>query len=103
VLVPGQLHRKAAGKGRYVFWDREARDGGPSEADGLFRVTVRIRPKQGQLACAFRVKAYGDFSGATVPLMTTQITAGANASTLTAAWRETKRGWILRQRYFDSD
>jgi hypothetical protein len=100
-LVPGELRRKVGGKGRYIFWDKGARDGGPGEADGLYRVVVRIRPRNGSLVCAFRVRAYGDFSAATEALMTTQVIAGANAASLTAEWQRTNHGWRLRQRDFD--
>ena len=99
-LVPGEFKRKVNGKGRYVFRDRDARANGQGDADGIYRVSLRERFEQGHVYVYFRLRAYGDFSAATVPTMTTQIAAGDHVGTLTADWRKTGYGWVLKQRYF---
>jgi hypothetical protein len=99
-LAEGELHRKRGGKGRYVFVDRQARNGGPGDADNLFRVSVRVRNVDGLPAAVFRVRAYGDLSLATERLMTLQVTIGDDVAVLEAPWRERSRGWVLRLRDF---
>ena len=99
-LVPGEFKRKVGGKGRYVFRDRDARANGQGDADGIYRVSLRERFEQGHIYVYFRLRAFGDFSSATVPTMTTQIAAGDHVGTLTADWRKTGYGWVLKQRYF---
>ena len=39
-------------------------------------------------------------NNATVPTMTTQIAEGDHVGTLTADWRKTGYGWVLKQSYF---
>jgi hypothetical protein len=99
-LVPGEFKRKVGGKGRFVFRDRAARSRGQGDADGIYRVSLRERVEQGQVYVYFRLRAFGDFSSATVPTMTTQIAAGDHVGTLTADWRKASYGWVLKQRYF---
>jgi hypothetical protein len=99
-LVPGEFKRRVGGKGRFVFRDRDARSGGQGDADGIYRATLRERLEQGHIYVYFRLRAFGDFSSATVPTMTTQIAAGDHVGTLTAEWRRTGYGWVLKQRYF---
>jgi hypothetical protein len=62
---------------------------------------MRVRERRGERAIHFRVKAYGDFSLATEPEMTLQISVGSNAGGVTKAWKKTNRGWILHQRDFN--
>ncbi len=95
-IVPGEFKRKVNGKGRYVFRDRAARTGG-GDADGIYRVSLREKIHNGSVYVYFRLRAFGDFSAATVPTMTTQIAVGTHTGTITADWRETGYGWLLRQ------
>jgi hypothetical protein len=102
-LVGGQLDKMINGKGRYVFRDRTARRGEGGDADGIYRITMRIAKHSGVDFVAFRLRAYGDFSAATEPRMTTQIMAGDNVGALTVGWTRTRQGWILRQSDFNDD
>ena len=102
-LVGGQLNKMINGKGRYVFRDRTARRGEGGDADGIYRITMRIAKHSGVEFVAFRLRAYGDLSAATEPRMTTQIMAGDNVGALTVAWTRTRQGWILRQSDFNDD
>ncbi len=102
-LVGGQLDKMVNGKGRYVFRDRSARRGEGGDADGIYRVTMRIVKHEGVDFVAFRVRAYGDLSAATEPLMTTQIMAGDNVGALTVRWNRSYQGWVLRQSDFNDD
>jgi hypothetical protein len=99
MLVPGEMRRKIGGKGRYVFRDSEAR-AGRGAADGIGRVGMRLRAHGVEMYVYFRLRAYGDFSAADVPVMTTQIAAGDHTGTLTAEWKKKSYGWVLKQRYF---
>ena len=55
-LVPGELKRKVGGKGRYVFRDRAARDGGPGDADGIYHVGMRVQASD-ELYVHFRLRS----------------------------------------------
>ena len=85
------------GRNRYLFKDKTAKIG-PGFRNGLASVSVRIRKIAGQWLYTFRLKAYGDFSAATEPFMTTQIIAGDYVGILPVNWTPTRRGWILRVR-----
>ena len=100
-LAAGELHRKVGGKGRYVFRDNAARNGGPGDADGLYRVGTRVLESDGVNWLHFRIKAYGDFSAATVAKMTTQVIAGDDVGALTAEWKQIRDGWMLRTGLFE--
>ena len=99
-LVPGEFKRKVNGKGRFVFRDRDARANGQGDADGIYRVSLRERFEQGHVYVYFRLRAFGDFAAATVPTMTLQVAAGDHVGTITADWRKTGYGWVLKQRDF---
>jgi hypothetical protein len=49
---------------------------------------------------SFLVKAYGDLSAATLPLMASQIVVGNDSGYLERAWSPTKSGWKLNDRDF---
>ena len=102
-LVGGELDKMINGKGRYVFRDRSARRDGVGDADGIYRVTMRVMKKEGVDFVSFRLRAYGDFSRATLSLMTTQIMAGDNVGALTTYWNRNGQGWVLRQSDFNDD
>jgi len=99
-LVPGEFKKKVNGKGRYVFRDRDARANGQGDADGIYRVSMREKVENGYVYAYFRFRAFGDFSAATLPRMTLQIAAGNHVGTITADWRQTGSGWVLKQRDF---
>jgi len=99
-LAPEEFRRRKGGKGRFMFKDNPARNGGPGDADGLYKVSVRVAKSRDDFRYVFRVRAYGDLSAATDPFMTLQVVAGAYVGVLEAEWKQTGRGWILRQSDF---
>jgi hypothetical protein len=102
-LVPTQMQAVNPKRpGRYRFKDKEAKNF-RGDADGLYRVAVKIQQRKGETWCRFKFHAYADLSAATVPLMTTQITAGTAKGTLTAEWKRTNNGWFLRDKIFASE
>ena len=95
-LGPGDL--VARGKNSYTFVDKEAKKGTPIR-DGLARVRIKLRYHKGQLYYHFNVRAYSDLTAADRPTMTTQISGSDSEACLTADWRQTNRGWQLKDSY----
>lgn len=85
---------------RFKYKDKTAVTGvdpvGPHA--GLAQVAMRFRVIDGVSYLTFKLKAYGDFSSATLPCMTTQVTVGDDLSSLRADWTLRKAGaWWLRR------
>ena len=95
-LAAGAVVSKSASGRRYLFRDRAA-----SATGGFANVGVRKRKIRGTSYLVFRVRTYGDLSGATLALMTTQVTIGNEVGSLTAEWTPTPSGWRLALRDFD--
>src|SRR5207237_178470 len=58
-------------------WFYRAPDGAPLESEGgIAKLSVRRRVDRGVVGFGIRVTAYGDFSAATLPVMTTQVYFG---------------------------
>jgi hypothetical protein len=93
-----QPSRASPGK-RFFFVDKTAKRSAGIRG-GIYRFSVLMRKIKGTEYAAVRIRAYGDFSRATLPRMTTQIYGLKEVGFLTADWTEKKRGWILRQRDF---
>ena len=99
-LSPGDLKpRRGSSRKRHLFKDSEAARGGGTRA-GLAKVTTRERVIRGQEFVTFKIRAYGDFSAATEPRMTTQIFGVQGNAVLTADWKRKNWGWALRLRDF---
>jgi hypothetical protein len=96
VLIPGDLRGSAK---RLKFKDRTARHGVGSR-DGLSIVRLKLLTVGGEPYLSFLVKAYGDLSAATLPLMASQIVVGNDSGYLERAWSPTKSGWKLNDRDF---
>ena len=47
---------------------------------------------------SFRIKAYADYSLATLAEMTTQVYGVDHVGFIRATWTKTKRGWVLRNK-----
>jgi hypothetical protein len=59
---------------------------------------MKFRVVDGVSYLTFKLKAYGDFSSATLPCMTTQVTVGDDLASLRADWTLRKAGaWWLRR------
>ncbi len=93
VLLPGDLIKKA-GKDQWKFKDRTAKKTGGIR-NGLKTVKLRVGTRDGLPNLVFIVRAYGDFSAATVPLMTTHVTTGTEGGFLHTEWQAVPRGWKL--------
>ncbi|HXC49429.1 MAG TPA: hypothetical protein VN634_00975 [Candidatus Limnocylindrales bacterium] len=101
-LGVGDLDPNATGGGRYSFRDLSARFlGEASSREGLWKVSVEVKPVKGMSYVVFRVRAYGDFSAATLRTMTTQVTVGSEVASLTAEWKALPWRWVLRLRDFE--
>jgi hypothetical protein len=90
-LLPGDLLQAGT---RYSFKDPGARQG-TGQRDGLYQVTVKQRVKNSQLDYSFKIRAYGDFSAATEPLMMLQVKFGGDGAINLGEWQQAKRGWKL--------
>jgi hypothetical protein len=93
-LVDGDIRGRLGGRS-FKFTDKAARLDGVGQRGGLYRVGLKVRPYEGIYYLTFKITAYGDFSLATVPEMTTEVVVGSNVAYLTAAWTATSRGWKL--------
>jgi len=95
-LARGDLRYK--GVQRYIWKDRSARNGlGLRNGLELVRMKVTKDIDTGGLFFAhIKVKAYGDFSAAIEPEMTTQFFGVEDTAILTATWTQRRSGWILR-------
>ena len=87
MLLPGEMTLK--GK-NYVFKDKTAK-----ELGGIMYVRMKFKMKRGSLNMIFKVKAYGDLSAATGPLMTFRLSSGTEGAFQKAEWTEWRKGWIL--------
>ena len=96
-LLAGDL--VSSGKRRFRYKDGDARLG-KGKRSGLGRVSIRHRRDGGVWYYSFTIRAYADFSRATLAGMTIQIYTGTRVGVLTADWKPTKKGWRLRQRDF---
>jgi hypothetical protein len=72
----------------FKFLDRTAR----ATRNGIWKIEVRQRRRGGY---TFRVKAYGDLSAATDPVMTVQWHLGGQVFVNHGTWAKTSRGWKL--------
>ena len=68
---------------------------------GIARLSIRRRLYQGEMGYGIRVRAYGDFSRATLATMTTQVYFGDDVGYVTATWSGKPGQWVLRQRDLD--
>jgi len=95
-LDPSRL--RADGK-RFRYYATDlgavARDG------GIAKLSIQQRTYGGQVGYAFRVRAIGDFSRATLALMTTQVYFGDDVGYVTALWTGEPGHWVLRQKDYD--
>lgn len=66
---------------------------------GIHSLHIRQRKDDGETGFGFRVKATGDYSRATLELMTTQVYFGNNVAYLTATWTQRPGRWTLYQRH----
>lgn len=88
-------------------WTREsfvykAADPGKVAAEGgVLRVGLRRRLYAGEPGFGIRFKAYGDFSRATLPRMTTQVYVGNDVGYVTAVWGGEPGRWVLRPRDYE--
>ena len=82
---------------RYYATDRDAvaRDG------GIAKLSIRRRIYGGEVGYAFRVQAFGNFSRATLALMTTQVYFGDDVGYVTATWTGEPGRWTLKQKDYD--
>ncbi len=86
-LLPGQMFPK--GK-NYHYKDKAAKLTG-----GILLAKVKYKFLKGQLNMNFRVKAYGDFSSATVSQMTFRVSVDNQGGYLRGDWTGSKNGWKL--------
>jgi hypothetical protein len=87
----------AGSRWRYRADDLEtvAREG------GIAKLSIRRRLYGGEVAYSFRVKAFGDLSRATLPLMTTQVYLGNDVGYVTATWTGEAGHWVLTPKDYD--
>lgn len=96
-LPPGSFIVRSAGRLKYK--DKSAKTGVDPIGThaGLAQFSTRFRNIDGVEYFTFKIKAYGDFSVATLPCMTTQVTIGTTNASLSANWTLRKAGaWWLR-------
>jgi cysteine-rich repeat protein len=86
-LLPGQMIAK--GKG-FAYKDKAAKTVG-----GLSLARLKYKIVKGEVNLNFKVKAYGNFSAATEPLMAIRIRVGTQAGFHEAEWELRKKGWML--------
>jgi hypothetical protein len=68
---------------------------------GIMRIGLRKRFYSGKPGFGIRFKAYGDFSRATLPHMTTQVYFGDDVGFVSATWSGEAGKWTLRPRDYD--
>ncbi len=90
-LLAGDMVSRRNGK-RFAFSDRSAKQGN-GVRDGLARIRLKLRMRNGVPNYSFSIKAWGDFSSATLPMMRTQIVIGNDGTSGQAEWRPTRFGW----------
>jgi hypothetical protein len=93
-LGPGDLEPRGSGNKRFSFRDRGAREGNGIR-DGLYKVGIRYKTRDGVAVVTFKIQAYADLSAATLAHMTTQISIGNDGTFVSADWRSTGSGWRL--------
>lgn len=83
----------------YGWWWYSNPDAKPGDLrDGLRRVGIRYRvADDGTTFLVFRARAFGDFSAATIPRMSTMVYIGNDVAGLTADWRGKPGNWRLFQ------
>ncbi len=91
-----QAHPK--GK-KFKFRDRGARRG-RGFRDGIYYLVIKYKPNANKYA--FRLRAFGDFSAATVAEMTTHVVIGNDGASITAPWRKVRHGWFLSRHEFNN-
>jgi hypothetical protein len=87
ILLPGEMITKGRG---FYYKDKTAKTVG-----GLSLVRIKFKTVRDELNLTFRVKACGDFSLATEPVMAVRIRVGTQAGFHEAEWRLMKTGWRL--------
>jgi hypothetical protein len=70
---------------------------------GIAKLRIRKRTDGGETAYAVRMTAYGDFSRATLPVMTTQVYFGDDVGYVTAQWTLRPGRWTLYPTDFDDE
>ncbi|MCH6563319.1 MAG: hypothetical protein IH800_12995, partial [Myxococcales bacterium] len=65
------------------------------QTGGILLAKVKYKIIKGQLNMNFRVKAYGDFSLATVSQMTFRVSVDNEGGYLRDDWTGSKNGWKL--------
>jgi len=93
-LITGDVRGRVGGRS-FKYRDKSARDDGVGQRNGLYGVSIKIREVGDVSYLSFKLTAYGDFSAAIIPQMTTQIVVGSNAAYLDAPWTPTGNGWKL--------
>jgi uncharacterized repeat protein (TIGR01451 family) len=105
VMLPGDMTLKGSpgpGLKRWQFKDPTARRGGGTR-NGIFFMEVKERPERdGTTSYPFRVRVFGDMSGALKPKMTTQVYIGTDVGHLTAEWRGKPGNWSLSKKDADA-
>jgi cysteine-rich repeat protein len=86
VLEPGDLTQDAASFGSFSMADATARYAG-----GVSTLIIRRRP---QAPSIIYLRAFGDFSGATLAEMRTTVTIGDQAFMNQGPWRKLPNGWF---------
>jgi len=100
ILGWGVFNGRLGGR-RFSFRDKSAKElGNLSPSGGLYHVSLIRRSFKGIPFLCFRVRIYGDFSKATRPVMTSQISVGTETGSLTAEWTARPRAWTLVQKDF---
>ena len=95
IVPPGTLKSNRNGT-RFKFKDKTASLFGPdSLVDGIAKLSFILRKISGVPHATFRIQAYGDFSAATKVTMTSQISVGTAAASLTADWTAKRKRWKL--------
>jgi hypothetical protein len=89
--------RQEGNRYRYVAedLDKVRREG------GIAKLSIVRRSYGGDTGYAFKVLAYGDFSRATLPDMTTHAYLGNDVGYLTATWGGEPGRWVLHQRDYE--
>jgi hypothetical protein len=89
---------RVKGVHRYIWRDRSAKNG-LGLRNGLETVRMKVSKDVdtgGLFFAHLKVKAYGDFSAAIEPEMTTQVFGVEDTAILTATWEQRRGGWVLR-------
>jgi hypothetical protein len=96
----GDLIGRPGGRA-FKFIDNYAKalgEGSPS--GGISRLRVLLKLYEGVPYVSFKIKAYGDFSDATLPDMTAEFSTGVAAGSLTATWDAEPAKWIVYDKVF---